>query len=197
MKTSGLIGTCMLIAASAALLPAISVAACPQMPGPSGMSGGMYRPAADFDWVKHTQQTLDDLQGKLNLKPEQMPAWDTWAKGVMADANEQVKMDETKDDDKSTGTTSQADQTTPQRIARGIARLRAQTNWMQAHLTRLDAAQVRTQTFYDALEPEQKTIFDLFWTVMHHKTSGPGAWQMPMHRLDPRMGDDLNNTREQ
>lgn len=50
----------------------------------------------------------------------------------------------------------------------------AQIKWMEAHLERLNAAQVRTKTFYDALDTEQKTIFDLFWTVMHQRTGLPG-----------------------
>ena len=52
-------------------------------------------------------------------------------------------------------------------------------------LVRLDAAQARTQTFYDALDTQQKTIFDLFWTVMHHRFAGQEGWQMPMHMSAP------------
>ena len=200
MKKSGLIGQCLLIAASAFLLPSISFAADPQMPAPSGMT----RQPLDFDWVKHTQQTLDDLQAKLNLKPEQKPAWETWATGVITDANEPVKKksdtqekSNTNDEDKNSSETELADQTTPQRMAKGIARLRAHTDWMQAHLVRLDAAQVRTKTFYDSLEPEQKTIFDLFWTVMHHTNSDLQCWQMPMNRLGHRIDEEQNETSEQ
>jgi hypothetical protein len=194
MKKSGLIGQCLLIAASAFLLPSISFAADPQMPASSGMT----RQSLHFDWVKHTQQTLDDLQAKLNLKPEQKPAWEAWAKGVITDANEQVKKkSDTNDEDENSSETELVDQTTPQRMAKGIARLRAHTDWMQAHLVRLDAAQVRTKTFYDTLEPEQKTIFDLFWTVMHHTNSDLQCWKMPMHRLGPPMEEEQNETSEQ
>lgn len=54
----------------------------------------------------------------------------------------------------------------------GIACLRAETTWMQAHLVQLEAAQVHTKTFYDVWDSNQKTIFDLFWHVMYRRVSG-------------------------
>lgn len=193
MKKSGLIGQCMLMAASVLLLPSTSVFASPPMSPP----GGMFSHHADFDWVKHTQQTLDDLKSKLNLKPEQTSAWDTWAAGVITDANQQLEKDKPGPDEGTSTTKALIDETTPERMAKGIERLRAQTNWMQAQLTRLDAAQVRTKTFYDALDTEQKTIFDLFWTVMHHRVSGQDGWQMPMHMFRPRPEEDQDEKSKQ
>jgi hypothetical protein len=154
----------------------------------------MFHHSTSFDWLKHTQQTLDDLKGKLSLKPEQMPAWDTWAAGVVADANQQLETDKTTGSEMANAKQALMDETTPERMAKGIERLRAQTNWMQTHLVRLDAAQVRTKTFYDALETQQKTIFDLFWTVMHHRVAGQDGGQMPMHMSGPNMGGEQDET---
>lgn len=193
MNRSSLIGQCMLIAASVLLLSSTSVFAYPPMSSP----GGMFHHLQDFDWVNHTQQTLDNLKGKLNLKPEQMPAWDTWAKGVVTDAQQQLEKDKTGHDEMASTKKAPIDETTPERMAKGIERLRAQTNWMQAHLVRLDAAQVRTKTFYDVLETEQKTIFDLFWTVMHHRNSGYDGSRMPMHMFRPQMEGDQDETSKQ
>lgn len=154
----------------------------------------MFRHASNFDWVKHTQQTLEELKGKLSLKPEQMPAWETWAAGVIADANQQVENDNPAATDKASARQALKDETTPQRMAKGIERLRTQTSWMQAQLVRLDAAQARTQTFYDALDAQQKTIFDLFWTVMHHRIADQDGWRMPMHMAWPQGCGGLNPT---
>lgn len=183
MNKPRLLGQCLLIAASVLLLPSTGAFANPAMPG-LGLGpgqGGMFRHASNFDWVKHTQQTLEELKGKLSLKPEQMPAWETWAAGVIADANQQVENDNPAATDKASARQALKDETTPQRMAKGIERLRTQTSWMQAQLVRLDAAQARTQTFYDALDAQQKTIFDLFWTVMHHRIADQDGWRMPMH----------------
>ncbi len=179
MNRPRLIGQCLFITANILLLPSMSVFANPVMPGPG--PGPMFHHAAGFDWVKHTQRTLDDLKGKLMLKPEQMPAWETWASGVITDANQQADKGRAADSDQAPARQASNNQTTPERMANGIERLRVQTNWMQAQLVRLDAAQARTQTFYDALDAQQKTIFDLFWRVMHRRMAGQAAWQMPMH----------------
>ena len=185
MNKPRLLGQCLLIAASVLLLPSTGAFANPAMPGlglgPGPGQGGMFRHASNFDWVKHTQQTLEELKGKLSLKPEQMPAWETWAAGVIADANQQVEKGNAAATDKASARQALKDETTPQRMAKGIERLRTQTSWMQAQLVRLDAAQARTQTFYDALDAQQKTIFDLFWTVMHHRIADQDGWRMPMH----------------
>ncbi|SBW81021.1 hypothetical protein PVE_R1G3139 [Pseudomonas veronii 1YdBTEX2] len=194
MNKPRLLGQCLLIAASVLLLPSTGAFANPAMPGLG--QGGMFRHASNFDWVKHTQQTLEELKGKLSLKPEQMPAWETWAAGVIADANQQVEKGNAAATDKASARQALKDETTPQRMAKGIERLRTQTSWMQAQLVRLDAAQARTQTFYDALDAQQKTIFDLFWTVMHHRIADQDGWRtpMPMHMAWPQGCGGLNPT---
>ncbi|WP_449103869.1 Spy/CpxP family protein refolding chaperone [Pseudomonas veronii] len=194
MNKPRLLGQCLLIAASVLLLPSTGAFANPAMPGLGLGQGGMFRHASNFDWVKHTQQTLEELKGKLSLKPEQMPAWETWAAGVIADANQQVEKGNAAAADKASARQALKDETTPQRMAKGIERLRTQTSWMQAQLVRLDAAQARTQTFYDALDAQQKTIFDLFWTVMHHRIADQDGWRMPMHMAWPQGCGGLNPT---
>jgi len=123
-----------------------------------------------IDWVKHTQHVLDELKVKLALTPEQMAGWDVWSKGVLADASQQLEK-------KNRGEESRAKQrpmselTTPEQMERGIEHLRAEANWIQEHVKQLEAAQVRTKNFYAILNPNQKTIFDLFWREMFHRMS--------------------------
>jgi hypothetical protein len=165
---STLIRQCILVAAGALLLQSAPVLA-DKAPPPVGAPGN----SRNFDWVQHTQRTIDELKGKLNLAPGQMAAWGTWSGGVMNDARQQIermkawheKVGEEK---------PSFDVTTPERMARGIERLRAETSEMQEHLVRLEAAQVRTKVFYDKLDTNQKTIFDLYWHKVHHRDVGYG-----------------------
>jgi hypothetical protein len=125
-----------------------------------------------FDWIQHTQQTLKELRAKLNLGPAQTSAWDTWSQGVMQDARQQLAQKTSLREERADGAKDAMGATTPERMSRGIERLRADTNWMQEHLVQLEAAQVRTKAFYGALDTNQRTIFDLFWHEMHHRTAG-------------------------
>jgi hypothetical protein len=67
-----------------------------------------------------------------------MPAWETWSSGVLADAHQQEKSNAA-DTESAPAEKVLKDETTPERMAKGIERLRTQTNWMQAQLVRLDA----------------------------------------------------------
>jgi hypothetical protein len=126
----------------------------------------------DFDWLRHTRQTLDELHAKLNLGSEQASAWNDWSEGVLRDAHQQLAQKTTLREAEADAAKSPAMRTTPELMARGIAQLRAQSTWLQEHLVELEAAQLRTKTFYGALDTNQRTIFDLFWHEMHHRTSG-------------------------
>jgi hypothetical protein len=139
--------------------------------------------AGTFDWAEHTQQTLDELRKKLNLTPAQSAAWESWSAGVMKDAHQQLerKMDDGKGPPGMNR--SWADGPTPERMAHGIERLRATIVAMQEHLSQLEAAQARTKTFYDQLDANQKTIFDLFWHEVHHRVGGFEGF-----RMHPYMG---------
>jgi hypothetical protein len=168
MKKSSLIGQCVLVAAGAFLLQSVPVFADEGLPPPPG---GMAEHGRNFNWAQHTQRSLDELKGKLNLAPEQMAAWDTWSRGVIKDARQQLEQKKSEHEEKA-GKAKPADDTTPERMARGIEHLRAETNWMQEHLVQLEAAQVRTKAFYNTLNTNQKTIFDLFWHELYHRVSG-------------------------
>jgi len=175
MTQTSLIRQCVLLAAGAILLQSAPVLADEVAPPPPG---GMPGSSRNFDWIQHTQYTLDELKGKLNLAPGQMAAWDAWSGGVMKDAH-QVEQKKPWHEEKEREAQAAGDGTTPERMARGIERLRVQTNWMQEHLARLEAAQVRTKAFYDKLDTNQKTIFDLYWHEVHHRAVGHGdGWGM-------------------
>jgi hypothetical protein len=190
MNQRNAIGGFLLAATSSLLLAALPAAARDEdAPAPRA---GMPMDASDalpFDWLRHTQATLSELRAKLNLATGQEPAWQAWSAGVIGDAHEQLssKAREAARDDRAAGATS--DETTPARMARGIERLREQTAWMQGQLVRLEAAQARTRTFYDALDTNQRTIFDLFWHEMHHRAFGHDD-DIGMRREggDPMMG---------
>lgn len=137
------------------------------MPSQRGMG------QAQFDWVKHTQVTLDELKAKLNLTPAQGSAWSAWSAGVLGDAHRQFGARTEECHRTMRHSNGWVSESTPDQMTRGIACLRAETTWMQAHLAQFEAAQVRTKTFYDVLDSNQKTIFDLFWHVMYHRVSGP------------------------
>jgi hypothetical protein len=157
------------VAAGILLLQAVPAVADEPAPAPSGEAAGH---GGSFDWVAHTQRTLDELKAKLNLTPGQAAAWDTWAAGVVKDAHHQLETKKPWLEEKAHPMKAPVDETTPERMARGIERLRAQTSWMQDHLVQLEAAQARTKVFYNSLDKNQRTIFDLFWHEMHHRMSG-------------------------
>jgi len=165
-----------LVAAGALLLPTGAAFAAEESPM---KSGGMAEQYQHFDWIEHTQHTLDELKVKLNLAPEQMAAWNAWSGGVLKDARQQLEQKKSVHEKSGKQAKPMADETTPEQMAEGIARLRDETNWMQEHLTQLEGAQVRTAAFYNTLGANQKTIFDLFWHEMHHRVSGhDGGWGM-------------------
>jgi hypothetical protein len=169
MKKPYLIGQCILVAVGAFLLQSVSVFAEGSGSPPPG---GMAEHSRNFDWIQHTQRTMDELKGKLNLAPEQMAAWNTWSRGVIKDAQQQLEQKKSGHEKKNDRTKPMITDTTPERMARGIERLRAETIWMQEHLVQLDAALVRTNAFYNKLDTNQKTIFDLFWHELYHRVSG-------------------------
>lgn len=172
MKNSPSIASA-LVATAALLLPsACLLAAEPPAPPPSAppMMGS---PGPKFNWFEHTQRTLKELKGKLNLTPAQMTAWDTWSNGVMTDARSQIVRMKDRQEQMAGAMNSWEEGTTPERMQRGIERIRAEIKRMQDHLAQLEAAQARTNAFYGQLDTNQKTIFDLFWRDVHHRMTGP------------------------
>jgi len=179
MNKSKFLLQCLLAAAGTLLFQATPVLA-QEGPPPMIMAGHMVA----FDWVRHTQSTLDELKGLLNLTPDQTAAWDTWSHGVIKDAHQQIDQRKLGSEEKSGKVKDTMSNTTPELMAQGIEHLRAQTAWMQAHLTQLEAAQVRTLTFYNTLSANQKTIFDLFWHEMHHRSAGHDGERGMRERMD-------------
>jgi hypothetical protein len=174
---------CLLTVFSALLLPGASAVADEELPPMPGASAEHGRP---FDWAGHTQHALDELKVKLNLAPVQMTAWNVWSQGVMADGKAQLAQKKNVSGHQKADAKMQAGETTPEKMARGIERLRAETAWMQEHLVQLEAARVRTSTFYDTLDTNQKTIFDLFWHELYHRISGHDQSGNPsIHRIAP------------
>ena len=167
------IGTLAQIAGLVILLHGFPVYAAEPAPGSPDRPAGHTRAPG---WIEHTQHTLDELKLKLNLAPGQVSAWEVWSSGVLKDAREQLEPGHGSADAK-TGMEKHQDASTPEQMSRGIERLREEIAWKQGHLVKLEAAQARTQAFYDKLETNQKTIFDLFWHEVYHRMSGhDGGW---------------------
>jgi hypothetical protein len=112
--------------------------------------------------MARTQQNLDSLARKLSLKDEQMTAWQAYADRAISRTRERVARIE--------GFRShrgKADADTASKLDRVSEAMRARADELQK------IAQ-DTRALQDALSPEQKTIFDLYWKahqrgMMHHR----------------------------
>ncbi len=112
-----------------------------------------------FDAVMHAQRNLDRLAEKLNLKPEQQSAWQTYADNTLARAKERAARVEER------------------RSHRGEARAQIDTatkldkmsQAMRDRANRLQQTAQDTRAFEQALTPDQKTIFDLYWKAQRHQ----------------------------
>ncbi|MDE2260814.1 MAG: Spy/CpxP family protein refolding chaperone, partial [Betaproteobacteria bacterium] len=138
----------------------------PPPPAPSQATAtGNVRPP--WDWVQHTQGMLDDLKTKLNLSGSQKGAWDTWSGSVLNNAraqSEKISMWRGEHMKQGfMGDPAHTRMTTPERMAHGLEHMRTEIKRMQDHVALLEVAQASTKTFYDTLDPNQKTIFDLYW----------------------------------
>ncbi len=169
LKNSSAMRWCALLAGAVLALHTASAPAADAAPAATGSMPGHPQ---GFDWIEHTQRTLNELKGKLNLAPGQLAAWDAWSAGVMKDAHQQLDQKKPWLEEQEAGAEPGDESTTPERMTRGIEHLRAETAWMQDHLVRLEAARARTSAFYDALDTNQKTIFDLFWHEVYDRTTG-------------------------
>ncbi len=115
-----------------------------------------------LDRIQQVQHGLDELKAKLNLAAGQNEAWNTWSAGVSENARQQFERMDAWHEKHKASTQPTLEGTTPERMARRIEHLRARTAFMQENLARLEAAQARTKVFYDQLDINQKTIFDLY-----------------------------------
>ncbi len=120
-----------------------------------------------MDWVQHTQEMLDDLKTKLNLTASEKGAWDTWSDLVLNNAraqSEKISMWRGEHMKQGyVGDAAHAHMSTPDRMAHGLEHMRTEIKRMQDHVALLEVAQASTKRFYDTLDPNQKTIFDLYW----------------------------------
>lgn len=98
------------------------------------------------------QKRLGQLKQKLNLKPGQQAAWDTYSSSmiarVRARAAEHEKME-------GKGPRDHQNVSTPERMDRMAAMMRTGADNMSK-------AAADTKVFYDGLSVEQRTIFDLY-----------------------------------
>jgi phage shock protein A len=131
------------------------------------------------DRMPQVQRRLDDLKARLNLEPWQNEAWAIWSAGASEFALQRLTQKQAWLEKRKALTRPVQEGTTPERMARSIERLRARTAILQENLDRLEAAQVRTSVFYDQLDTNQKTIFDLYASQMR------GRFGHTHHHLGP------------
>ncbi len=157
----------------------------PQAPPPDNLPGHRHI----IDRMQQVQQGLDELKAKLNLSPGQNEAWSTWSSGVAKAARQQFERMDAWHEKRQALRSQTPEGTTPERMAHRIEQLRERTAFMQENLIRLEAAQARTRVFYDQLDVNQKTIFDLYAQQISKKFMHRGQNCGPngMHR-GPREG---------
>lgn len=125
------------------------------------------------EMIAHTQDRLKELKAKLNLDASQQAAWDSWSVQVLEDIKKQVADDEKFR--KGFEMYPHKELTTPERLDFQIKHTENQLEFLQNKLNSLQHAKANTLTFYGALNQNQKTIFDLFW-------SKPHGWRNPQAR---------------
>lgn len=115
-----------------------------------------------FDPVAHTQRSLDGLAKKLNLKADQQAAWQTYSSGALSRAQDRAaKMQEMH----AHKGEARADSDTATKLDR-------MSQMMRERADKLQKVAQDTRAFEDALSPEQKTIFDLYWKSQFHHRMG-------------------------
>lgn len=104
------------------------------------------------DPIVATQKRLAELKQKLNLKPTQQTAWETFSNALITQAKAHMQSRE-----KMQGAFGRdhEDMPTPEKMEKMAAMMRANAD-------SLSKTASDTKTFYDVLSIEQKTIFDLF-----------------------------------
>lgn len=116
---------------------------------------------ATMDPVAFANKRLSELKDKLNITPAEEPAWQTFADKVNAQAKATAALHE-----KMRGEMNSPGLTTPDRMAKMAEFLKTRSQHMAA------MSEV-TRTFYNALTPEQKAIFDkMHQGRMKHKHGG-------------------------
>ena len=114
------------------------------------------------DPVAHTQRNLDNLAKKLNLKDEQKVAWQTYADGAIARAQERSAKMQAFHAHKGE---ARAETDTATKLDR-------MSQAMRERADKLQKVAQDTRAFESALTPDQKTIFDLYWKAQFHQRMG-------------------------
>jgi len=154
------------IAAAAVMAAmALPVLAQPAPPMPAAADASAQQARKPGDWQErrqaHMAQRANTLKAQLKLTPEQEPAWTAFM-AVMQPAERPARLDrlDRKEMEKLT---------TPERIDRMRA-MRVQ------HTAEADRRGEAIKTFYAALTPEQKKIFDAQALGMRGKNGPRGDW---------------------
>jgi predicted RNase H-like nuclease (RuvC/YqgF family) len=129
-----------------------------------------------MDPSARAQKRLDKLEKKLNLKPDQQAAWGTYKSAVLAQASERAAKMKAHHEQMKSGATKPAEMNAPQRMEEHAKHMRE----MADNMSRM--AQ-NTQSLYQALTPEQRTIFDL----MHQHRGMKDRMGMGMGHYMPGM----------
>ena len=139
------------ISTAAAILPAIA-----EKPAGEGQSK-KWDPAKREEMHKKHQE---ELHAKLNLTPEQEPAWQTFISKTKMNHPGHNKGD----------WEAMKTMTAPERMEKMLNQMKTREAQMQDHLNAL-------KEFYGQLNAEQKSTFDKS-TPPHHGHGGPGGkWQ--------------------
>ena len=114
-----------------------------------------------MDPVAFAKKRLSELKNKLNITQAEEPAWQTFADKVNTQAEATAALHE-----KMRMEMQSPDLTTPDRMAK-------MAEFMKIRSQHMAAMSEVTRTFYNALTPEQKAIFDkMHRGNMHHKHVG-------------------------
>jgi Spy/CpxP family protein refolding chaperone len=107
--------------------------------------------------IEHAQKNLDALQRQLHLKDNQQAGWSQYKSFVVSSLSEYAKGKENR---RTRETEAREVESTPTRIQNLVVQMRERAD-------KLDKLGKQTDTFYQTLSPEQKTIFDLHWKNRH------------------------------
>ena len=122
------------------------------------------------DPVAATQERLADLKQKLNLKPGQQAAWETFSNAMTARAKTHMETMQSKKQMGGMHDRDDDNMSTPERMEKMAAMMRVNAD----NFSKMAAD---TKAFYNVLGAEQKTIFDLF-----SKLEWNSRMQEHMHR---------------
>lgn len=143
--------------AASVLLTAAPPSHAQTSPPPAAAPQSMHRmPPSPQQRAAHAQKRLDKLERSLHLQPGQQAAWASYKSSALADMNDRAaKMQQRREQmqrDQASGATTTV--SAPQRMEERAKRMRE-------HADALSREAQQTQSLYQTLTPEQRTIFDL------------------------------------